>query len=92
MQHVGFSETQELEHGSGKVDAANLRLGLFRSGAMGRGTPEANADAGLRASCATRTLIEDMRTYGLTWLFDECAEPIADSAPDQDREPAVAAA
>jgi DNA-binding HxlR family transcriptional regulator len=37
-------------------------------------------------------LIEDMRAYGLTWLFDECAEPIADSTPDQDREPAIAAA
>src|SRR6476661_7554326 len=29
-------------------------------------------------------LIEDMRSYGLKWLFEECEEPIADSAPDQD--------
>ena len=37
-------------------------------------------------------LIEDMRAYGLKWLFDECEQPIAESAPDQDREPAIAAA
>jgi DNA-binding HxlR family transcriptional regulator len=35
-------------------------------------------------------LIEDMRTYGLTWLFDDsCGRADADSVPD--REPAVAA-
>ena len=33
-------------------------------------------------------LIEDMRTYGLKWLFDDCGE---DTAGDQDREPAIAA-
>ena len=33
-------------------------------------------------------LIEDMRTYGLKWLFDDCGE---DAAGDQDREPAIAA-
>jgi DNA-binding HxlR family transcriptional regulator len=38
-------------------------------------------------------LIEDMRTYGLKWLFDDgCGRPEADSAPEQDREPAIAAA
>jgi DNA-binding HxlR family transcriptional regulator len=37
-------------------------------------------------------LIEDMRAYGLKWLFDEREPAIADSAPDQDREPAIAAA
>jgi len=36
-------------------------------------------------------LIEDMRTYGLQWLFDDCGQPDSDSAPDQDREPAIAA-
>jgi len=36
-------------------------------------------------------LIEDMRAYGLKWLFDDCGVD-ADSAPDQDREPAIAAA
>ena len=36
-------------------------------------------------------LIEDMRAYGLQWLFDDCGRPDADSAPDQDREPAIAA-
>ena len=36
-------------------------------------------------------LIEDMRTYGLQWLFEDC-EPAADeSAADADREPAIAA-
>ena len=37
-------------------------------------------------------LIEDMRAYGLTWLFADCEAPVEDSSPDQDREPAVAAA
>jgi len=37
-------------------------------------------------------LIEDMRAYGLKWLFDEgCGRAGADSVPDQDREPAIAA-
>ena len=36
-------------------------------------------------------LIEDMRAYGLKWLFEGCDEPGAEDAPDQDREPAVAA-
>ena len=35
-------------------------------------------------------LIEDMRAYGLQWLFEDC-EPAAANAPDQDREPAIAA-
>jgi len=35
-------------------------------------------------------LIEDMRAYGLQWLFEDC-EPAAAGAPDQDREPAIAA-
>jgi DNA-binding HxlR family transcriptional regulator len=36
-------------------------------------------------------LIEDMRAYGLQWLFEDC-EPAADeSAADADREPAIAA-
>ena len=35
-------------------------------------------------------LIEDMRTYGLQWLFEDC-EPAAEAALDQDREPAIAA-
>jgi DNA-binding HxlR family transcriptional regulator len=36
-------------------------------------------------------LIEDMRVYGLQWLFEDC-EPAADeSAADADREPAIAA-
>ena len=37
-------------------------------------------------------LIEDMRAYGLKWLFDDCGVPGAESAPDQDREPAIVAA
>jgi DNA-binding HxlR family transcriptional regulator len=36
-------------------------------------------------------LIEDMRAYGLQWLFEGCEEPAAEDVPDQDREPAVAA-
>jgi DNA-binding HxlR family transcriptional regulator len=39
-------------------------------------------------------LIEDMRTYGLEWLFeDDCAEPAAEpeTIPVVEREPAVAA-
>ena len=35
-------------------------------------------------------LIEDMRFYGLQWLFEDC-EPAAEGALDQDREPAIAA-
>ncbi len=35
-------------------------------------------------------LIEDMRTYGLQWLFEDC-EPAVEAALDQDREPAIAA-
>src|SRR5437763_4260479 len=35
-------------------------------------------------------LIEDMRAYGLQWLFEEY-EPPADSARDEDPEPAIAA-
>jgi DNA-binding HxlR family transcriptional regulator len=37
-------------------------------------------------------LIEDMRAYGLQWLFDDCGAPAADSSPAQQREPAIAAA
>ena len=37
-------------------------------------------------------LIEDMRAYGRKWLFDDCGVPGAGSVPDQDREPAIAAA
>jgi DNA-binding HxlR family transcriptional regulator len=36
-------------------------------------------------------LIEDMRAYGLQWLFEDCVEPDMDTAQDQDREPAIAA-
>jgi DNA-binding HxlR family transcriptional regulator len=39
-------------------------------------------------------LIEDMRTYGLTWLFEEdCEEPASDAEAStlSDREPAIAA-
>jgi DNA-binding HxlR family transcriptional regulator len=36
-------------------------------------------------------LIEDMRAYGLQWLFEGCDESAAEDVPDQDREPAVAA-
>jgi DNA-binding HxlR family transcriptional regulator len=38
-------------------------------------------------------LIEDMRAYGLKWLFDDCEEPTADAeaTPVADREPAIAA-
>jgi DNA-binding HxlR family transcriptional regulator len=36
-------------------------------------------------------LIEDMRAYGLEWLFEDCEQPEADSRPDLDREPAIAA-
>ena len=35
-------------------------------------------------------LIEDMRTYGLEWLLEDC-EPAVESALGQDREPAIAA-
>jgi DNA-binding HxlR family transcriptional regulator len=35
-------------------------------------------------------LIEDMRTYGLQWLFEDC-EPAVEAALDPDREPAIAA-
>jgi DNA-binding HxlR family transcriptional regulator len=36
-------------------------------------------------------LIEDMRAYGLQWLFEECDVPAAGSADADDREPAIAA-
>ncbi|HEY2651258.1 MAG TPA: helix-turn-helix domain-containing protein [Solirubrobacteraceae bacterium] len=36
-------------------------------------------------------LIEDMRTYGLQWLFEDCDEPSGADESDQDREPAIAA-
>ena len=36
-------------------------------------------------------LIEDMRVYGLQWLFEECEEPAAATSPDPEREPAIAA-
>ncbi len=36
-------------------------------------------------------LIEDMRAYGLQWLFEDCEEPAADEARDEDLEPAIAA-
>ncbi|HTT27783.1 MAG TPA: helix-turn-helix domain-containing protein [Solirubrobacteraceae bacterium] len=35
-------------------------------------------------------LIEDMRAYGLQWLFEDCG-PAGANAPDRDREPAIAA-
>src|ERR1700729_733151 len=31
-------------------------------------------------------LIEDMRAYGLQWLFEDCDEPAADDASDEARE------
>jgi DNA-binding HxlR family transcriptional regulator len=39
-------------------------------------------------------LIEDMRAYGLEWLFEDCEEPTedAEAAPVAEREPAIAAA
>src|SRR5581483_5873104 len=38
-------------------------------------------------------LIEDMRTYGLKWLFEDCEEPASDAEapPVAEREPAIAA-
>jgi DNA-binding HxlR family transcriptional regulator len=36
-------------------------------------------------------LIEDMRAYGLQWLFADCDLPEADNGPHRDREPAVVA-
>lgn len=38
-------------------------------------------------------LIEDMRAYGLQWLFDECEAPPSDAeaTPVAEREPAIAA-
>ena len=36
-------------------------------------------------------LIEDMRAYGLQWLFEDCGESAADGVPLEDREPAIAA-
>ena len=37
-------------------------------------------------------LIEDMRAYGLQWLFEDCAEPASDAeSPVAGREPAIAA-
>jgi DNA-binding HxlR family transcriptional regulator len=41
---------------------------------------------------ALAPLIEDMRAYGLQWLFEDCAEPTGADAPDEAREPAIAAA
>ena len=37
-------------------------------------------------------LIEDMRAYGLQWLFEDCDEPTEADAADEAREPAIAAA
>jgi DNA-binding HxlR family transcriptional regulator len=38
-------------------------------------------------------LIEDMRAYGLQWLFEDCEEPVpdAEASPVAEREPAIAA-
>jgi len=38
-------------------------------------------------------LIEDMRAYGLQWLFEDCEEPATDAEtiPVAEREPAIAA-
>ncbi len=37
-------------------------------------------------------LIEDMRAYGLQWLFEDCEEPtVVSSEPEETREPAIAA-
>ena len=38
-------------------------------------------------------LIEDMRAYGLQWLFEDCEEPAPDAGapPVAEREPAIAA-
>jgi DNA-binding HxlR family transcriptional regulator len=38
-------------------------------------------------------LIEDMRAYGLNWLFEDCEEPTSDAeaSPVTEREPAIAA-
>jgi DNA-binding HxlR family transcriptional regulator len=38
-------------------------------------------------------LIEDMRAYGLRWLFEDCEEPASDAeaSPVAEREPAIAA-
>jgi DNA-binding HxlR family transcriptional regulator len=36
-------------------------------------------------------LIEDMRAYGLKWLFEECEEPATATSPDPDLEPVIAA-
>jgi DNA-binding HxlR family transcriptional regulator len=36
-------------------------------------------------------LIEDMRAYGLKWLFEECDEPAAETSADPEREPVIAA-
>jgi DNA-binding HxlR family transcriptional regulator len=36
-------------------------------------------------------LIEDMRAYGLQWLFEDCDEPTEADAADEAREPAIAA-
>ena len=38
-------------------------------------------------------LIEDMRAYGLKWLFEDCEDPAADAEPTPatEREPAIAA-
>ena len=36
-------------------------------------------------------LIEDMRAYGLEWLFEDCEAPVAETALEPDPEPAIAA-
>ena len=36
-------------------------------------------------------LIEDMRAYGLQWLFEDCDASISESAPEEAPEPAIAA-
>jgi len=36
-------------------------------------------------------LIEDMRAYGLQWLFEDCADPARESMPAGEREPVAAA-
>ena len=37
-------------------------------------------------------LIEDMRAYGLKWLFEDCDDPAtAEREPDEAREPVIAA-
>jgi hypothetical protein len=56
-QHVFLTQMQKLQDRCGEIDAANLRLRLFRPRAMRSGAPEPHANTRLRPSGSSSALI-----------------------------------